>query len=86
METMHRSDWLYEAGFGLFVHWTAYSLPESGEKKDYFEAVDAFDLDTFVRQVVDSGAKFLFFTTSHADMKLPFPLPELIDDIMNCSL
>lgn len=81
MKSTNRTDWFYEAGFGLFVHWTAYSLPESGEKKDYFRAVEDFDIDTFVRQVVDSGAKFLFFTTSHADMKLPFPLPEL-DEIL----
>ncbi|MBQ9120743.1 MAG: alpha-L-fucosidase [Clostridia bacterium] len=72
-----RTDWFKEAGFGLFVHWTTFSLPEAGEKKDYFQAVEDFDLDTFVSQVVASGAKFLFFTTSHADMMLPFPLPEL---------
>ncbi|MBO5111104.1 MAG: alpha-L-fucosidase [Clostridia bacterium] len=73
----HRTDWFHEAGFGLFIHWTTFSLPENGEKKDYFKAVEDFDLDTFVSQVVASGAKFLFITTSHADMKLPFPLPEL---------
>ena len=73
----NRVNWFREAGFGLFVHWTTYSLPENGEKKDYFRAVEDFDTDTFVTQVVASGAKFLFFTTSHADMMLPFPLPEL---------
>ena len=73
----NRTDWFSEAGYGLFVHWTTYSLPEKGEKKDYFEAVQDFDIDTFVSQVVSTGAKFLFITTSHADMKLPFPLAEL---------
>lgn len=73
----YRTDWFSKAGFGLFVHWTTHSLPEQGERKDYFRAVEEFDLDTFVAQVVASGAKFLFITTSHADMMLPFPLPEL---------
>jgi len=72
-----RTDWFAEAGFGLFVHWTTHSLSECGEKKDYFRAVEEFDLDTFVSQVVASGARFLFITTSHADMMLPFPLAEL---------
>ena len=73
----NRTDWFYEAGFGLFVHWTTKSLPEKGERKDHAQAILDFDLDTFVSQVVESGAKFVFFTTSHSDMYLPFPLKEL---------
>lgn len=68
----NRTDWFSEAGYGLFAHWTTHSLPEKGEKKDYFEAVQNFDIDTSVSQVVSIGAKFLFITTYHADMKLPF--------------
>ena len=76
-----RTDWFYEAGYGLFVHWTTFSLPKNGEKKPHKDAVRDFQLDKFVSQVVDSGAKFLFFTITHADMFLPFPLKEL-DDII----
>ena len=78
---INRTDWFYEAGFGMFCHWTTATLPENGEKKDYHKAVEDFDLDTFVSQVVSSGAKFLFFTASHSEMHLPFPLPEL-DEIL----
>ncbi|MBQ8163251.1 MAG: alpha-L-fucosidase [Clostridia bacterium] len=78
---MMRTDWFSEAGFGLFVHWTTHSLPECGEKKSYQDAVRDFQLDKFVEQVVNSGAKFLFFTTSWAKMMLPFPLDEL-DEIV----
>ncbi len=77
----NRTDWFHEAGFGMFCHWTTTTLPENGEKKDYHKAVEDFDLDTFVSQVVASGAKFLFFTASHSEMHLPFPLPEL-DEIV----
>lgn len=76
-----RTDWFSKAGYGLFVHWTSYSLPKEGEKKNYFDAVRDFKLDEFVSQVVASGAKFLFITITHADMFLPFPLKEL-DDIL----
>lgn len=80
---MNRTDWFSEAGYGMFVHWTTYTLPENGEKKDFFKAVEDFDLDTFVSQVVASGAKFLFFTATHADMKTPFPLDALDEIVPN---
>ena len=72
-----RTDWFSDAGFGLFIHWTTHSMPLNGEKKRYQDAVRDFQLDKFVEQVVNSGAKFVFFTTSWAEMKLPFPLDEL---------
>ncbi len=80
---MRRTDWFSEAGYGMFVHWTTHTMPEKGEQKDYFDAVDDFDIDTFVTQVASSGAKFLFFTATHADMKVPFPLAELDEIVPN---
>lgn len=77
----NRTDWFYEAKFGLFVHWTTHSLPKEGEKKSHADAIKDFQLDTFVSQIVESGAKFVFFTITHADMNVPFALPEL-DEIM----
>ena len=74
---MQRTDWFHKAGFGMFVHWTTASLPLNGEQKEYHKAVEDFDLDTFVNQIVDSGAKFVFFTASHSQMHVPFPLDEL---------
>ena len=77
----NRTDWFFDAGFGLFVHWTTKTLPKRGATKEYHQAVLDFDLDTFVSQVVLSGAKFLFFTISHSEMHLPCPLKEL-DEIV----
>ncbi len=88
----NRTEWFKEAGYGLFVHYTTFTLSEDAtseykrenwEKRfeDYKRAIDSFDVDTFTNQVIESGAKFLFFTTSHADLMLPFPLKEL-DEIV----
>ena len=77
----NRTDWFYEAKFGLFVHWTTHSQPMEGEKKPHAEAIKDFQIDKFVSQIVESGAKFVFFTITHADMFVPFSLPEL-DEIM----
>lgn len=90
--TVDRAKWLSEAGFGLAVHWTSFTLPENPtdadfkkpyEKRiaDYIEAVENFDLDGFVSQIAETGARFLIFTLAHADMVLPFPLPAL-DEIV----
>ena len=84
--TTDRTNWFKNAGYGLFVHWTSFSFPENATEKDlnkpyhqrlddYFKAVEEFDVKSFCAQVVEAGAKFLFITTSHADLHLPFPLP-----------
>ena len=79
----NRTQWFSDAGYGLFVHWTTHSLPENGEKKEHFKAVEDFDIDTFVSQILETGAKFVFFTATHADMKVPFPLAELDEIVPN---
>ena len=89
-----KTDWFCKAGYGLFVHWTSFSLPENATEadlnkpyhkrlEDYFKAVEEFDVKAFCNQVVEAGAKFLFITTSHADLHLPFPLKELDDIVPN---
>ena len=91
---MDRTKWFSDAGYGMFVHWTSFSLPENATQddlnksyeqrlSDYFRAVEEFDIDTFCNQVIASGAKFLFITTSHADLHLPFPLKELDEIVPN---
>ena len=78
----NRVEWFKNAGYGIFCHWTTHSLPQYGEKKSHAQAIEDFDVDGFTKQIIDTGAKFLFFTITHADMFLPFPLKEL-DDIVN---
>ena len=50
----NRTDWFYEAKFGLFVHWTTHSLPKEGEKKSHADAIKDFQIDTFVSQIVET--------------------------------
>lgn len=76
-----RAKWLREAGFGIFCHWTTHSQPEKGEKVPHSQAIENFDIDRFTKQIIDTGARFLFFTITHADMHLPFPLKEM-DEIV----
>ena len=78
-----RAKWLREAGYGVFCHWTTHSVPENGEKKPHSQAIEDFDIDTFTKQIIDTGAKFLFFTITHADMYVPFSLKELDDIVPN---
>ncbi|MBQ7906454.1 MAG: alpha-L-fucosidase [Clostridia bacterium] len=74
---MDRTKWFREAGYGIFCHWTTKTLPKSGDKKPHSQAILDFDVDTFTQQIIDTGARFLFFTITHSDMYLPFPLKEL---------
>ncbi len=78
-----RANWLKEAGYGIFCHWTTHSVPENGEKKNHADAIRDFDIDTFAKQIIDTGARFLFFTITHADMFLPFPSKEMDEIIPN---
>ena len=78
-----RSDtrWLQECRYGLMCHWTSQSFPRRGERKPYAQAVQDFDVESFARQVQETGAGFVVFTTSHAQHFFPAPL-EALDRIL----
>jgi hypothetical protein len=78
-----RSDtrWLQECRYGLMCHWTSQSFPRRGERKPYDQAVREFDVESFARQVQQTGAGFVVFTTSHAQHFFPAPL-ESLDQIL----
>jgi hypothetical protein len=71
------TDWLRRARYGVMVHWTRESMPLGGEPRAYEAAVDAFDVDAFAATMARTGAGFVVFTTSHATMAFPAPLPAL---------
>ena len=66
-----RARWLHEAGYGIFCHWTTHSQPKSGEKKAHRDAVRDFDVDTFTKQIIDTGARFLFCAICAANKRIP---------------
>jgi alpha-L-fucosidase len=72
------SDWMMNAGYGVMVHWTSQSRPQSGGAPSAFcTAVNAFDVNAFAQQLQESGAGYVIFTTSHAQQFFPFPSAKL---------
>jgi alpha-L-fucosidase len=67
------TDWFSDAGYGVMVHWTSLTMPETGSKKAFFDAVNDFDVDLFAEQLEEAGAGYVIFTISHRQMYLPFP-------------
>lgn len=71
------TDWLAKCRFGIGVHWTAQTVPRHGSPLDFQKAVDAFDLDAFIKAVEYTGADYVLFTSAHALQMLPAPHPVL---------
>jgi len=75
------TDWLAECRYGIGVHWTAHTVPRSGQPLAFQKAVDAFDVQPFIDSLVYAGAEYLLFTVTHALQMLPAPHP-VIDKIL----
>jgi hypothetical protein len=71
------AEWFRAARYGLMFTWSSESMPRRGAPKPYAAAVRDFDLQMFVDQVGQTGARFVVFATSHAYMYFPAPLPAL---------
>jgi hypothetical protein len=69
--------WLQACRYGLMCHWTSETFPQRGERETYAQAVHDFDVEGFARQVQETGAGFVVFTTSHAQHFFPAPLASL---------
>lgn len=74
----HRADFsqLTDTGYGVGFHWTTATLPREGAPVAHEEAVSRFDVGAFVRQVKQTGAGHVLFTTTHSKHHLPGPNPE----------
>ena len=75
------TDWLAACRYGIGVHWTAQTVPLSGDALPFNEAVEKFDLNSFVTSVEETGADYVLFTITHALQMLPAPHP-VIDRIL----
>ena len=71
------TDWLAKCRFGIGVHWTAQTAARNGSPLSFQQAVDAFDLPTFMAQFTDTGADYLLVTAAHALQMLPAPHPTI---------
>ena len=75
------TDWMVQAKYGVFVHWTSQSKPERGSPLPYCQAVRNFDVQEFADVLDEMGAGYLVFTTSHAEFYFPGP-NKVIDEIL----
>lgn len=66
------TSWM-RGNFGVSVHWTAQIPCEDGTHLPFEEAVNAFDVNRFVADLEQLGAKHLIFTTAHGEQMLPGP-------------
>ena len=75
----HRADFapLRSTGYGIGFHWTTWTQPRTGQVKPFEEAVETFDVDALVEQVVESGAGHLVFPVTHALHYIPGPNAEV---------
>ena len=69
--------WFRSAKYGLMFHWHTWTAPRNGPRLPYAEAVRQFKVETFVQQVLATGAGFVTITTSHSDMVIPAPIKSL---------
>jgi hypothetical protein len=69
------TDWLSKCRYGIAVHWTAQSTPRRGNPLTFQDAVDSFKLDDFINAILESGAEYLIFTSTHALQMLASPNP-----------
>ncbi|HXL58296.1 MAG TPA: alpha-L-fucosidase, partial [Chitinophagaceae bacterium] len=76
-QKMHAAtNWFAKIPYGVMFHWTSQSTPETGAPKSYHEAVNNFDVKSFVDMVTKTGAGYVIFTTNHAEPYFPAPLKE----------
>jgi hypothetical protein len=71
-----RSDtqWMRTAGYGVQCCWTNQACPRIGLRKPYNAAVEAFDVEGFVRAVAGMGVGYVIMTTSHDDYYIQAPI------------
>ena len=70
------TNWM-KRSIGISVHWTSHTVPLSGLKKNYQDAVRDFPVEAFADQLADAGADHCIFTLTHAEQYLPLPHPLL---------
>ncbi len=60
------TDWFHAAQWGTFTHWLADAASNRDEvqlsAEDWNRRVEQFDVETFARQIAETGAKYHFFT------------------------
>jgi len=69
-------NWFSSMKYGLMFHWTSLTTPASGPLKPYKDAVNDFDVRSFVNMVERTGADYVIFTGCWAETYIPAPLQQ----------
>jgi alpha-L-fucosidase len=75
MKNYQKSDFsiLQKTKYGIGFHYTTWTAPKKGELKPFEQAVNDFDVDKFVSQVVETGAGHVMLTITHGMHYMPCP-------------
>jgi hypothetical protein len=68
------TDWMADAVYGLFFHWTSQIAPREGPRRPYKDAVRDFNVEAFADMVAETGAGWVIFTANHAEPHCPAPI------------
>jgi len=66
-----------ETGYGVMTHWTTWTYPKTGLPKKFDQAVNDFDVDSYIKQIRETGAGHVVFTSTHQLHWIPGPNPEV---------
>ncbi|MEM9965288.1 MAG: alpha-L-fucosidase [Asticcacaulis sp.] len=68
------TDWFANAGYGMWFHYLDLTVPQSGPRVPYEQAVNALDVPKFAKMVNDCGASYVIFTVNHGNPTCPAPI------------
>lgn len=68
---------LRDTGYGIGFHWATWTAPKTGDPLPFPEAVERFDVDSFVNQAIETGAGHVLITSCHQLQWFPGPNPEI---------
>ncbi len=74
MKMRASTDWFVAAKYGVTFHWGPRTQPRRGPLKSFPEAVRDFNVDAFADMVVETGAGYVIFTSTHSPHWFPAPI------------
>lgn len=68
------TDWFARAGYGVWFHFLDLTMPPSGPRIPYEEAVNRLDVEKLVGMVAETGARYMIWTVNHGNPTCPAPI------------
>ena len=68
------TDWFAKAGYGVWFHFLDLTMPPSGARIPYEEAVNRLNVEELVGRVAETGAKYMIWTVNHGHPTCPAPI------------